>query len=164
MEPDTERAGLSRALEAHTRRSNHLHEVIERATRELRVHELAHDLAANEDLQSAVRGVADMAGVEFLDEEDLRRSLAERGVSVPAQLQLRGAGRHITYGGATYSLWQDRDTDDDWVRYSLTNTFSRSDFPPFSPAPRFPGNAVAGGDRNIEVSSSGVVILRGIFT
>jgi hypothetical protein len=74
--------------------------------------------------------------------------------------------RHIdiTFGGATHSMWQDRDTDGDFVRHSLTNTFTRSDFPPFSPAPHFPGSALAGGDHSIEVSTAGVVTLRFILT
>jgi hypothetical protein len=69
--------------------------------------------------------------------------------------------RHIriTGTGVTFSMWQHSDTDGNWVRLS-TAGFTSSDIPPFTPAPRFPGTAFEGGDRNIEVASGGTLRLR----
>jgi hypothetical protein len=65
----------------------------------------------------------------------------------------------ITLNGATFFVWQQWDTDDNWVRLSTTG-FISTDVPPFNPAPRFPGTSFKGGDRNIQVAPDGALSLR----
>ncbi|WP_155127309.1 hypothetical protein [[Actinomadura] parvosata] len=64
----------------------------------------------------------------------------------------------ITLGGVIFFVWQHTDTDGNWVRLSTTG-FTSSDIPPFTPAPKFPGIAFEGGDRNIDVASDGTMRL-----
>jgi hypothetical protein len=71
-------------------------------------------------------------------------------------------GRHleIIVSGVVFNAWQDDDVDGNWVRLS-TAGFDSSDLPPdFKPARHFPGSALDGGDRNIEVAGGGALSLR----
>jgi hypothetical protein len=65
----------------------------------------------------------------------------------------------ITVAGVPFFAWQHWDTDDNWVRRTTTG-FTSTDIPPFTPAPHFPGTALGGGDRSIEVSPGGAFRLR----
>jgi hypothetical protein len=70
------------------------------------------------------------------------------------------SGHHmvITVSGVTSFVWQDRDTDGNWVRLSTTG-FARTLDPPYAAAPHFPGIAANGGDRNIDVAPNGSITL-----
>ena len=60
----------------------------------------------------------------------------------------------LVVSGVTFFMWQDTDTDGNWVPLSTTGFVSSAN-PPFNAAPRFPGVAMDGGDRNIDVSPGG---------
>lgn len=64
----------------------------------------------------------------------------------------------ITVKGVAFNVWQDTDTDDNWVRLT-TSGFTSSDVPPYTPAPQFPGG-YGGGDKNVEVGFGGALLLR----
>lgn len=65
----------------------------------------------------------------------------------------------ITVFGAMFNTWQDTDTDGNWVRLSPSG-FTSSALPPlFRPAPRFPGDANGGGDRDVVVAPGGALRL-----
>jgi hypothetical protein len=65
----------------------------------------------------------------------------------------------ITVSGVMFNTWQDTDTDGNWVRLSTSALFISSANPPFTPAPRFPGAAMDGGDRDIVVAPGGALSL-----
>jgi hypothetical protein len=65
----------------------------------------------------------------------------------------------ITLAGVTFFVWQDTDSDGNWVRLS-TDGYTSSSIPPeFIPAEHFPGSALEGGGRNVEVSPGGALRL-----
>ena len=65
----------------------------------------------------------------------------------------------ITVNGLTFFVWQDTDSDGNWVRLSTAGYPSSSSPPQFVPAEHFPGSAMEGGERNVEVSPGGVLRL-----
>jgi len=71
------------------------------------------------------------------------------------------AAHHIVIilNGVTFFVWQDTDSDGNWVRLSTAGFTSSSIPPEFVPAEHFPGSALEGGDRNVEVSSGGALRL-----
>lgn len=89
MDIDTEQADLRHYAEAHQQRIDHLRARIDRSTRELRVHEVISDLADNSVLPNALRSLAEMPGAELATSRDVRVFLAEYGVSVPAEWDIR---------------------------------------------------------------------------
>jgi hypothetical protein len=76
-------------LPFHQQRIDHLKAGIDRSTRELRLHELIRDLAENSKVPEAMRSLVEMRGVESARSNDVRDFLAERGVSVPTELDIR---------------------------------------------------------------------------
>ena len=64
----------------------------------------------------------------------------------------------ITVSGVMFNTWQDTDTDGNWVRLS-TSGFTSTRNPPYTPAPRCPGDANGGGDRDIVVAPGGALSL-----
>jgi hypothetical protein len=64
----------------------------------------------------------------------------------------------IAVSGVMFNTWQDTDTDGNWVRLS-TSGYTSSAIPPFTPAPRFSGDASDGGDRDIVVAPGGALSL-----
>ena len=71
------------------------------------------------------------------------------------------AAHHIVIdlNGVTFFVWQDTDIDGNWVRLSTAGYTSSSIPPEFVPAEHFPGSAMEGGGRNIEVSPGGALRL-----
>jgi hypothetical protein len=65
----------------------------------------------------------------------------------------------ITFNGVTFFVWQDTDSDGNWVRLSTAGYTSSSIPPEFVPADHFPGSAMEGGERNVEVSPGGALRL-----
>src|SRR4051812_12211870 len=89
MDIEQERADLQQFVEGHQRRIDHLRARIDRSERELRLHELIKDLADNDKVPEAMRSLAETTGLESAKPNDVREFLAERGVSVPTELQIR---------------------------------------------------------------------------
>jgi hypothetical protein len=89
MDIDAEQTDLCHYAEAHQQRIDHLRARIDRSTRELRVHEMIRDLADNSQLPHALRSLATMPGAELATSRDVRVFLAEYGVSVPAEWDIR---------------------------------------------------------------------------
>jgi hypothetical protein len=89
MNIDTEQTGLRHYAQAHQQRIDHLRARIDRSARELRVHEMIRDLADNSQLPHALRSMAKMPGAELATARDVRVFLAEYGVSVPAEWDIR---------------------------------------------------------------------------
>lgn len=89
MDIYTEQADLCHYAEAHRQRIDHLQARIDRSTRELRVHEVIRDLADNTLLPNALRALAKLPGAEWATARDVRVFLAEYGVSVPAEWDIR---------------------------------------------------------------------------
>jgi len=89
MDIYAEQTDLCRYVEAHRQRIDHLRARIDRSTRELRVHEIIRDLAANSLLPNAMRGLAKMPDAELATSRDVRVFLAEWAVSVPADWDIK---------------------------------------------------------------------------
>jgi hypothetical protein len=89
MNIDAEQTDLCHYARAHQQRTDHLRTRIDRAARELRVHEMIRDLADNSQLPHALRSLAKMPGAELATARDVRVFLAEYGVSVPAEWDIR---------------------------------------------------------------------------
>jgi hypothetical protein len=89
MDIDWERTDLRHYVEGHQQRIDHLRARIDRSTRELRLHEMIRDLADNSQLPDAMRSLTKMTGVESATSREVRDFLAEHGVSVPAELDIR---------------------------------------------------------------------------
>jgi hypothetical protein len=89
MDIDRERADLQQYVEGHQQRIDHLRARIDRSTRELHLHEMIRALAENSQLPEAVRSLAEMTGVESAASRDVRNFLADRGVSVSTELDIR---------------------------------------------------------------------------
>jgi hypothetical protein len=113
MDIDRERADLQHYVESHQQRVNYLRARIDRSTQELRLHEMIRVLAENSRLPEAVRSLAEMTGVESATSSDVRAFAAERGVSVPTELDIgvQGAGDDFSVL-ATYR--------DDWFLADLS--------------------------------------------
>ena len=89
MDIDAEQTDLCHYAQAHQQRIDHLRARIDRSARELRVHEMIRDLADNSQLLYALRSLAKMPGAELATTRDVRVFLAEYGVSVPAEWDIR---------------------------------------------------------------------------
>jgi hypothetical protein len=89
MDIDAEQADLCHYAQAHQQRIDHLRARIDRSARELRVHEMIRDLADNSQLPHAMRCLAKMPDAELATARDVRVFLAEYGVSVPAEWDIR---------------------------------------------------------------------------
>jgi hypothetical protein len=89
MDIERERADLQQFVKGHQQRIDHLRARIDRSTRELRLHELIRDLAENSKIPEAMRSLTEMTGVESARSNDVRDFLAERGVSVPTEWDIR---------------------------------------------------------------------------
>jgi hypothetical protein len=89
MDTNAEQTDLCHYAEAHQLRIDHLRARIDRSARELRVHEMIRDLANNSQLPHALRSLAKMPGTELATERDVRVFLAEYGVSVPAEWDIK---------------------------------------------------------------------------
>jgi hypothetical protein len=89
MDIDAEQTDLCHYAEAHQQRIDQLRARIDRSARELRVHEMIKDLAGNSQLPYAMRGLVKMPGAEWATARDVRVFLAEYGVSVPAEWDIR---------------------------------------------------------------------------
>ena len=89
MNIDAEQTDLCHYAQAHQQRIDHLRARIDRSARELRVHEMIRDLADNSQLPHALRGLAKMPGAEQATARDVRVFLAEYGVRVPAEWDIR---------------------------------------------------------------------------
>jgi hypothetical protein len=89
MDTNAEQIDLCHYAEAHRQRIDHLRARIDRSARELRVHEMIRDLANNSQLPHALRSLAKMPGAELATARDVRVFLAEYGVSVPAEWDIR---------------------------------------------------------------------------
>jgi hypothetical protein len=89
MDTNAEQIDLCHYAEAHQQRIDHLRARIDRSARELRVHEMIRDLANNSQLPHALRSLAKMPGAELATARDVRVFLAEYGVSVPAEWDIR---------------------------------------------------------------------------
>jgi hypothetical protein len=89
MDTNAEQTDLCHYAEAHQLRIDHLRARIDRSARELRVHEMIRDLANNSQLPHALRSLAKMPGAELATERDVRVFLAEYGVSVPAEWDIK---------------------------------------------------------------------------
>jgi len=89
MDIDAEQADLRHYAQAHQQRIDHLRARIDRSARELRVHEMIRDFADHSQLPHALRSLAKMPGAELATACDVRVFLAEYGVSVPAEWDIR---------------------------------------------------------------------------
>lgn len=89
MDIDTEQTDLCHYARTHQQRIDHLRARIDRSARELRVHETIRDLADNSRLSYALRSLAKMPGAELATARDVRVFLAEYGVSIPAEWDIR---------------------------------------------------------------------------
>ena len=89
MDTNAEQTDLCHYAQAHQQRIDHLRTRIDRSARELRVHEMIKDLADNSRLPHALRSLAKMPGAELATARDVRVFLAEYGVSVPAEWDIR---------------------------------------------------------------------------
>jgi hypothetical protein len=89
MDIYAEQSDLCRYAEAHQQRIDHLRARIDRSMRELWVHEVIRDLADNSALPNALRTLAEMPGAEWATSRDVRLFLAEYGVSIPAEWDIR---------------------------------------------------------------------------
>lgn len=89
MDIDAEQNDLRDYAEAHQQRIDRLRARIDRSARELRVHETIRDLAGNGQLPYAMRGLAKMPAAELASTSVVRVFLAEYGVSVPAEWDVR---------------------------------------------------------------------------
>jgi hypothetical protein len=89
MDTNAEQTDLCHYAEAHQQRIDHLRARIDRSARELRVHEMIRDLANNSQLPHALRSLAKMPGAELATARDVRVFLAEYGVSVSAEWDIR---------------------------------------------------------------------------
>src|SRR5262249_21376770 len=89
MDIDAEQTDLRHYANAHQQRIDHLRARIYRSMRELRVHEMIRDLAGDSQLPYAMRSLAKMPGAELATARDVRVFLAEYGVSIPAEWDIR---------------------------------------------------------------------------
>lgn len=89
MDTNAEQTDLCHYAQAHQQRIDHLRARIDRSARELRAHEMIRDLADNSQLPHALRSLAKMPGAELATARDVRVFLAEYGVSVPAEWDIR---------------------------------------------------------------------------
>jgi hypothetical protein len=113
MDIDEERLDLKHYARGHELRINDLRASIDRLTRELRLHEMIRDLAENNQLPAAMRSLAEMTGVESATSSEVRGFLAEHGVTVPTELDIRVQGAGDSFSGlATYR--------DDWYLVYLS--------------------------------------------
>jgi hypothetical protein len=83
MDTERERQNLQRYARGHRQRIDHLRARIDRAQRELRIHEMISALADDSRLPELMRGLAETS------EADLRSYLADHGVQLPAELDLK---------------------------------------------------------------------------
>ena len=113
MEIDQERVDLQHYVEGHQQRIDHLRERIDRSTRELRLHEMIRSLAANSQLPEAMRSLAEMTAAESRASSEVRDFLAEQGVSIPAEFDIR-------VQGAGDDLWVLATYRDDWFPAELS--------------------------------------------
>jgi hypothetical protein len=113
MDIEEERLDLKHYARGHELRIDDLRASLDRLTRELRLHEMIRGLAENSQLPEAMRNLAEMTGVESATSSEVRDFLAERGVSVPTELdiQVQGAGDDFS-GLVTYR--------DDWFLLYLS--------------------------------------------
>ncbi|HEX4396878.1 MAG TPA: hypothetical protein VH136_04535 [Trebonia sp.] len=89
MDIDAEQTDLCHYAEAHQQRIDHLRARIDRSMRELRVHETIKGLAGNSQLPYAMRGLVKMPGAEWASARAVHVFLAEYGVNVPAEWDIR---------------------------------------------------------------------------
>lgn len=89
MEIDAEQTDLCHYAQAHQQRIDHLRARIDRSARELRVHEMIRELVDNSQLPHALRSLAKMPGAELATARDVRVFLAEYGVSVSAEWDIK---------------------------------------------------------------------------
>jgi hypothetical protein len=89
MDIDAEKTDLCHYAEALQQRIDHLRARIDRSMRELLVHEMIKDLADNSELPYAMRGLVKRPGAEWATARDVRVFLAEYGVRVPAEWDIR---------------------------------------------------------------------------
>jgi hypothetical protein len=89
MDIDAEQTDLCHYAQAHQQRIDHLRARIDRSAGELRVHEMIRDFADHSQLPHALRSLAKMPGAELATERDVRVFLAEYGVSVPAEWDIK---------------------------------------------------------------------------
>lgn len=113
MDTNAEQADLCHYAQAHQRRIDHLRARIDRSARELRVHEMIRDLADNSQLPHALRSLAKMPGAELATARDVRAFLAEYGVSVPAEWDLK-----VQCAAGDFSVVATN--RDDWFRAKLS--------------------------------------------
>jgi len=103
MDIDEERLDLKHYARGHELRIDDLRASIDRLTRELRLHEMIKGLAEDNRLPEAMRSLAEMTGVESATSSEVRDFLAEHGVNVPTELDIRVQGARDDFSGlATY--------------------------------------------------------------
>jgi protein subunit release factor A len=141
MDINEERLELRRIVDGHQQRIEQLRERIDRSMRELRLHEMISSLAGNKELPEAVRSLAAVEGVESAASTDIHNLLAERGLSIPTELEIRALG-----GGDKFSVFATYPDDSfpTYLSWSSEDGFQGQIVNNFS-SPKFQGSTAAEG-------------------
>jgi hypothetical protein len=116
MDIDRERIDLQHQAANHQQRVNELELKIDRSSRELRLHVLIRDLAANSLLPEAMRGLAERASGESTEPGQMRDFLVRRGVDVPEEFDIgtEGAGEDFSAIATYRDDWFDAELSWSW--------------------------------------------------
>ena len=116
MDIDRERIDLQHHAAIHQQQVDQLKLKIDRSRRELRLHVLIRDLAANSLLPEAMRGLAEQASAEPTEPREMRDFLVERGVDVPEEFDVgtTGAGEEFTATATYRDDWFDAELSWSW--------------------------------------------------